>query len=254
MSSDFATAGGHWYRHDGTPAYTIVGKNGKERPTTLRDARQHGLLPSVSGIIRTAAAPALERWKRNQVLLAALTLPRLPDEAEAAWLERVEQDWQAAGRMAAAKGEEIHGAIERHFRGELPAEEWWDWVKAATAVIHDHCGTQEWRAERSFAHPLGYGGKTDLHSQAWVIDYKTKDGDVSAAFLYDDHYMQLAAYRRALAPNARCAILFVSRDEPVARFVEADPDKLASGLKMFDALLSYWQHKAGYYPAMQAAA
>ena len=64
MSSDFLQLlAGIGTRHDGTPAYTIVGKNGKERPTTLRDARQHGLLPSVSGIIRSPQRP---RWNEME--------------------------------------------------------------------------------------------------------------------------------------------------------------------------------------------
>ena len=40
---------GHWYDHTGESKYTIVGKNGKERPTTLRDARKHCYVPSVTG-------------------------------------------------------------------------------------------------------------------------------------------------------------------------------------------------------------
>jgi hypothetical protein len=40
---------GHFYTKDGHPAYTTIGKTG-ERPTTLRDARKLGLLPSVTTI------------------------------------------------------------------------------------------------------------------------------------------------------------------------------------------------------------
>ena len=32
--------GGHWYDKDGNACHTIVGKNGKVRKTTLRDARK----------------------------------------------------------------------------------------------------------------------------------------------------------------------------------------------------------------------
>jgi hypothetical protein len=38
-----ASESNHWYTRDGIPQYTIVGKNGKERNTTLRDAREHRL-------------------------------------------------------------------------------------------------------------------------------------------------------------------------------------------------------------------
>jgi hypothetical protein len=248
---DFATAGGHWYLPNGEPFYTIVGRNGNERPVTLRDARPVNAVPSVTGIIRMAAAPQLEKWKRDQVLLAALTLPRREGEAEPDWLRRVEQDWQEQGRAAAEKGTRIHGAVEKLYRGEPPDEDLWDWAKLAREIIAGACGEQQWSAERSFASPLGYGGKTDLYSAEWVIDVKTKDGEPQAK-LYDEHLMQLAAYRRGLGiPRAKCAILFLRRDVPGAAWAEASEDELAKALAMFDALLAFWQAKNGYRPCLQ---
>jgi len=245
--SDFATASGHWYGLDGSPRYTMTGKNGKERNTTLRDARELSLVPSVTTIIRMAAAPALEKWKRDQVLLAALTLPRREDEPESAWLARVEQDWQQQGRAAADRGTAIHAGIEKHYRRQPPDEDVWPWVKAASSVINETCGERGWYAERSFAHPLGFGGKTDLHSSEWVIDIKTKDGE--ATTLYDEHLMQLAAYRLGLGVTGRCGILFVDRQEPRAKFIEADAAELDKALAMFMALLAYWQAKTGHRPS-----
>ncbi len=252
--ADFATAGGHWYAFDGSPQYTIVGANGKERPTTLRDARKLNLVPSVTGIIRTAAAPALEQWKRNQVLLAALTLPRSPDEAESAWLARVENDWQEQGRAAAERGTRIHGAVEKYFRNQLPDEDVWPWAEAAKDCLLESCKKQLWSAERSFACDLGYGGKTDLHSPEWVVDIKTKDGAPDGK-LYDEHLMQLAAYRDGLKlGECRCGILFVQRETPKATFVEASADELRKARAMFHALLMFWQAKNGYWPAREEVA
>ena len=246
--TDFAQESGHWYRPDGAPAYSMVGANGKERAVTLRDARKENLYPSVTGIIRMAAAPALEKWKRNQVLLAALTLPRIADEAESAWLVRVERDWQEQGKAAAEKGTAIHGAIEKHYKG-IPTPEWFDWAIAAGDAIDTFCGPQHWSAERSFADLFrGYAGKTDLHSGEWVIDVKTKDGAPDGK-LYDEHIMQLAAYREGLGlPGARAGILFVQRETPSAAFVEASQDELARGFSMFSALLQFWQAKNNYVP------
>src|SRR6185369_1021896 len=90
--TDYASEGGHFYTRAGEPAYTIVGKNGVERNTTLRDARKLDLVPGVTSIIRCAAAPGLEAWKQDQLLLAALTLPRLDGESEKSWLSRVKTD------------------------------------------------------------------------------------------------------------------------------------------------------------------
>ena len=104
----------HWYTKEGTPAYTTIGKTG-ERPTTLRDARKLGLLPSVTTIIGMLSKAGLDTWKQQQVLLAALTLPRLPDEPESEWLARVMQDSKAQGREAADRGTAIHAVIQGYF-------------------------------------------------------------------------------------------------------------------------------------------
>ena len=59
----------HWYDRNGTPAYSVIAKNGVPRPTTLRDARKLNLVPSVTTILNVAAKPALEAWKLNQICL-----------------------------------------------------------------------------------------------------------------------------------------------------------------------------------------
>ena len=74
--SKFKSESGHWYSQDGEPMYTIIGANGKERNTTLRDAKSLGLVPSVTTIIGTIAKPALENWKIDQALKSAINLDR----------------------------------------------------------------------------------------------------------------------------------------------------------------------------------
>ena len=253
MATPFATEAGHWYRVDGTPAYTVIGKNGKERNTTLRDARELGLLPSVTTIIRMAAAPGLENWKQEQVLLAALTLPHKQEETEQEWLARIRADSQEQARKAAERGTAIHGALERHFRGEGATVDLdlWPHVQGAKDCISQNCNGSQWLPERSFAHPAGYGGKCDLHSPEWVIDFKSKEfGPDKPPETYDEHAMQLAAYRRGLdVPAARCGILFVSASVPGYSVLrEVDETDLRRGEAMFDSLLSFWRAKTGYAP------
>lgn len=241
----FAAESGHYYHRDGTPAYTIIGKNGKERPTTLRDARSLGLLPSVTTIIKCAAAPGLEAWKQRQILLAALTLPRIGGETEDEYLTRIMSDSKEEAKQAADRGTQIHAAIEQHFRGEPFDLRWGQWVEEAAKAIHDTCGAECWSAEKSFASPNGYGGKVDLHSARWVIDYKSKEGDLSDVAVYDEHMMQLAAYRDGLRTDGPCGILFVSRDEPKVRLVPPLDVEIERGARMFYALLDYWYGKTG---------
>jgi hypothetical protein len=249
MANDFATSSGHWYKLDGSPCYEVPNKSkpGEMRNTTLRDAKVLKLVPSVTGIIRMAAAPALERYKRNAVLMSALTLPRIDGESEKDWLARVEQDWQEHGRQAAERGTQIHGAIEQFYRGNDFDIEYEKYVFSAVGAIEENSPQQSWSAERSFAHQLGYGGKTDLHSDEWVVDIKTKDGDLTDVEVYDDHALQLAAYRRGLGKDsARCGILFVRRDVPEAKFIEIPEPDLVRGLGMFDCLLKFWQIKNNF--------
>ena len=57
QKDNFKSESGHWYTKDGEPMYTIVGANGVERNTTLRDARSLGLVPSVTTVIGLVAKP-----------------------------------------------------------------------------------------------------------------------------------------------------------------------------------------------------
>jgi len=79
-----------------------------------------------------------------------------------------------------------------------------------------------------------------------VLDVKTKEfTDPDKIGGYDEHLMQLAAYRVGLGvPNARCANVFVSRNVPGLAVVKEWPeDDLKSGWEMFCCLLKFWQLK-----------
>lgn len=250
----------HWYTPDGQPCYEVASAKGSMRPTTLRDARKLGLVPSVTGIIKCAAAPALEVWKANQLMMSALTLPRLPQEPESAWLDRVKRDSREQGRKAAERGTAIHAAIQGHYEGKPPDEDYWAHVKG-TAIAVDQWSTAHWRAEQSFAHRYGFGGKCDLSGTLggipFVVDFKTKEfGAEDDLKTWDEHAMQLAAYREGLdMPEARCAIVYVSASLPgLVRVLEIDTKELKQGWNMFLGLLAYWQAKTGYYPFEKVAA
>ncbi len=247
---------GHWYDKQGKPAYEVAAKNGEMRAATLRDARKLNLLPSVTTIIMAAASPGLERWKIDQAIMAALTLPRVEGESNTVLIERIKADAQEQAKKAREKGTAIHAAIQGHYEGEQPSEEYWPYVKAGKERVDGwSIERSEWIAERSFAHPLGFGGKVDLscHPGA-VLDFKTKEFDEDGFAdlkIWDDHMMQLAAYREGLGrPTARCAIVYVSSSVPgLAKLIELDEAELAKGWDMFQGLLIYWMAKTGYRPA-----
>lgn len=250
-TTQYTSEAGHWYTRAGQPYYTVTGKNGKERNTTLRDARAKDLVPSVTTVMKVAAAPGLERWKQQQVLLAAMTLPRKDGETEDDYLDRIMEDSRETGKKAAEEGTRIHAAIQMAFDGEPYGDEYAAYIDAFDKAVTQKYGQNEWICEQAFSHPLGYGGKCDMHTSrengpGVIIDIKTKefgpDDDIQG---FDEHMMQLAAYRMGLLmPKARCANVFVSRNNPgVVKVVEWAAEDLEKGWKMFTRLLDFWQIK-----------
>jgi hypothetical protein len=236
---------GHWYTKDGAPAYTVEGKTGV-RNTTLRDARKLGLLPSVTTINGMLSKAGLDTWKQQQVLLAALTLPRMEGEPEQEWLSRVMQDSKATGREAAERGTAIHAVIEAYFDQvyipEKPA-----YLDGIDVALKDAFGNQLWLPEKSFGHPLGFGGKCDLMAKnGFVVDFKTKDTNLDKVDVYFEHEMQLAAYREGLGvPTARCAIVFVNGTTNQVKLIEIEEQQLQNGWECFQHLLRVYQIKNG---------
>ena len=239
----------HWYSRNGEPMYTVLGNNGKERATTLRDARKLDLVPSVTTILNVAAKPALTQWLQRQVLLSALTLPRIPDETEDQYIERILQDSKEQGRMAADAGTDLHSSIQSFYEGKPYSSDHNKHVEGCHTAIQELFGPKEWKCESSFAHDIGFGGKVDMHCDDVVLDIKTKEfAHKEEVKPYDDHLMQLAAYRVGLGkPDARCANVFVSRSHPGTTFIyEWTDDDLIKGWSMFVSLLDFWQLKTGH--------
>lgn len=248
----------HWYAPDGAPAYTVIGKNGKVRNTTLRDARTMQLVPSVTTIIGVAEKPALVNWKVDQALLAALTLPMQDGESLDAFMKRAKADATEQAKQAAARGTEIHAQIERGFidgHSNAPV------FTAVCQALAAHLPLQAPVAEASFTHPAGFGGKIDLFdltAQA-VIDFKTKDnlaGSDVKKLVYDEHGMQLSAYAMGLgiAHPLRISV-FIDRADPTCVLTHQwDAESHPRHKEMFLNLLRYWQCLKNYEPQIEARA
>jgi GAF domain-containing protein len=216
------------------------------------------LVPSVTTVMKIAAKPGLEAWKQEQMLLAALTLPRLPGETEKDLIARIVADSKETGKRAAERGTRVHESIEAWFEGVRPVEHE-EIAKAFEESVFNHFKThpfQPWKTETAFASELGYGGKVDLWCApdeaaptGIVLDAKSKefteDDDVAA---YDEHLMQLAAYRHGLGvPHARCANVFASVTVPgLIKIVEWSEEDLKKGWEMFKCLLQFWKLKNNF--------
>lgn len=256
MTTAIATEQGHWYdAATGEPRYTITGKNGKERNTTLRDARKENYVPSVTAICRTLAAPGLSKWKEKQILLAALTLPRIAGETDDAFAERVIADSEAQSKAAREAGTELHGDIEKRFEGRGGDPKWEKHFDLMRSELHEtYIDVTLGKAERSFAHSLGFGGKVDWHNDSTVIDFKTKDKITDDKKLaYDEHCYQLAAYALGLGLVApRCINVFIGVTDGKVVIHEWNAVEIARGERIFRALLAVWQ-EVNDFPAKAPA-
>lgn len=246
--STYVAESGHWYNSAGEPAYTIVGKNGKERKTTLRDARSHKLVPSVTSILGVAAKPALENWKIDQAIKAAMNYHQGPDEGDTEYLYRIKSTAKEESMQAAARGTEIHADIEKgYLAGPGTQEQMVQAFKSVQYILEGLFPHETWSAERSFTSVLGYGGKIDLYSESGiVVDFKTKDdleGKDPAKLVYDEHGMQLSAYAQGLGFTTPTRVsIFIDRQDPsIALHHVWDEESHSKHMLMFNHLLQYWQ-------------
>ena len=234
----------HWYDKEGNPAYTIIGVNGKERATTLRDAKKHGYVPSVTTILGLLHKPGLETWKLQNMLLAALTLPREDGESETDWIERVMQDSKATGKEAMDRGSRMHDVLEQFYKSKT-TQIWPSYCIEIDRALETHFGTQNWIPEKSFIHSMGFGGKVDLHAPGIVVDFKSKEGSLDSVKAYDEQIMQLAAYRNGLnMPNARCVNVYFTESGDV-KLIEHSEEDLTNAFNCFMYLLGYFKLSKG---------
>lgn len=205
---------GHFYKRDGSPMFEVPKKKGDGmRSTTIKDCRELGLYPSVTTIFQgVLVKPELDKWKQKQVLLAALTLPRVPGETEDEYCERIIRDaFQQVGD-AADLGSAVHQAIEDHFNGfrfQPSLRPYVDlveqWAKDNEVEFLKH----EVRLVNSV---IGYAGTTDaialVKGQYTIIDFKTRKTRPEYKIEpWSTEPMQIAAY-------ANCEILGLT-DEPL---------------------------------------
>jgi len=254
-----AAESGHWYDRDGKPVYEIRSAKGEMRPVTLRDARKFGWVPGFSGVAAMEHKPQLERWKIDQALMAAITLPRLPNESDDSFISRAREDSGEQARRAADRGTLIHAAIQGFFEGTPAALEMLPYVAPVRKWVRERFGHDGWVAERSFAHPLGYGGKSDLTNQTHievVIDFKCKDFDETRTvkeLAWPEQCMQLAAYAHGfgmIQPN--CVNIFVSTRKPgLIQVREWDNSEIAESWEAFQCLLRLWQIRRNYNSAFR---
>lgn len=249
----------HFYDKDGKSHHKIIGKNGKERTTSIRDARQLGLVPSVTTVMDVQAKPALIQWLQNELLQAAIDFPFHPEEYdEKFWRKQTLAKMKQKGEKAATRGTEIHDKLETYFKSGIVCHKDKDYITESIKLIQESFPSYVWRSEESrTSKTFGFGGCVDLwgsniNNECVIIDFKTKDKtDIKDMVQYDDHKIQLAAYQKLLElpENTKRYNLFISVSEEtpgLCKLVEASEFDKHWG--MFAHLLEFWKLKNNYDP------
>jgi len=255
----------HWYSRDAQCAYEVLrAKPAKDgslyKPTTLREAKLHGLYYSVSDVLSVAAKPQIETWKASNLgdaYLGSLAGPLVWTGALDAKAAKAITAELADGIGARARdvGTMGHANIEAALRGDSPPfPRYWDNVAAVVRWMQGWHQV-DWRVEAAAVHPLGYGCRVDAYHAmdgGVVVDFKGKDDwdDKKPPTPYDDNIIQLAANRMALGlPQAECANVFFAREATGKCHVHWIPEeRLQWGWEMFKALLVVKKLQTGYDP------
>lgn len=238
--------------------HSIIGKNGKERATTLRDARKLNLFPSVTTIMSVQDKPMLTQWLINQLLAYCIEHPYSPYEHVVEKYKTLALvAMRKGGKDAAERGTEIHNKLETYYRDGLIDIKDEKYIRPAFTLIEETFGFGGWVSEATFA-AAGFAGCVDLHNphKHIIIDFKTKDKeDINDVEQYDDHKMQLAAYQVGLKmpSNTRRFNLFinVNKNLPDDRKGECklvECTNFTRYLDMFACLHKFWNLKNDYFP------
>lgn len=254
----------HYYKIDGTPVYGVPNKSkpGTERKTTITDGKKMGLVPSVTTIQRILDKPALNAWRCEMAVIAALTLTREPDEPLDAFAKRVAEDADTIRDTAADKGKLIHAACEDYARQWLAND---GWVKLDDqSPIYEHMvHFQNWwnanvieveSVEQVVVSPLfGYAGTRDLRARligvntlgsldSWTtLDFKSQKIRNGKPVFYDEWAQQLAAYDCADAGTDTLMSVVISSGEPMPVMTKVwTPVEKHKALDVWGALVHLW--------------
>lgn len=193
----------HWYSPEGAPMHDA----------DLRQARKLGLFPSVTSVLSVWPKPALDNYKIESGILAALTLPRLAGETDDQFAHRVVDDSHAHRSAAATFGKSLHDVCQRLACGQVKigdltddvpclehARLFWDWFQ--DTVTHVYSAETVAVSKR-----YGYAGTYDLaaDTKEWgrvLFDWKTQGVKDKGPRFWDTWAFQLSAYEGAIHETA----------------------------------------------------
>jgi len=246
---------GHWYDAEGRSAHVIIGKNGKERNTTVADARKMGLLPSVTSVQGILHKEQLVSWRIEQAIMSALTLPKEENETLEDYARRVVKDSKESTTKAAEHGTKMHTEMENILLGRAVSrdETLAPYIKTFSEWAEKNVEKTYW-CEKGLV-GAGYAGRCDAYVKLRgtgdaIIDLKNRKVNPKYDPFYDTDCAQLWAYRNASEnPKASCvSVVLASNDATKLMTKVWDEDELYQAGIAFCAMQKVWAWVKGYTP------
>jgi hypothetical protein len=260
---------GHWYAVEGGKCvpkheWPKKDKSGMKR-TTLREAKEFHLFPSVTNVIDgVIAKPELTRWLISQGIMAALTLPRKDGEPEDQFAMRVAEDMDAYSAEARDFGTECHDHIDHYItHGEILMNDAEPFTKGARQWIMDNV-VRIHGTELTVFHPeLCIAGRLDLDCELRkegraIVDFKSQRVRNGKPVFYDEFPVQLSAYAECIRQGLRkdgvflgvmptLVSIIIGSEEPGPAYVKVYEDG-EYYLRLFKHAMDWWCYKKGYNP------
>ena len=251
--------GSHWYQPDGSAMHTIIGANGNERNTTLRDARKLGLLPSVTTVQKDVLVNhGVDRWFKDILVKAGFTVPdAIRAQSFEDYQTRVLEDADAFGREAREFGTGVHGVIDEFntTRSRNCASKYQPWLDQYVKWFEANIEEVYFSEETLVNMEVGYAGTTDLSARHKthgdvVIDFKTQQVKKDKPNFYKEWIYQLGAYQQCIDGQPQCLSVVINSLEPEAPVEKLWSDAEAEmGWNVFKRACEIWQIQRGYVPS-----
>jgi hypothetical protein len=234
----------------------VIGKNGKERNTTVADARQMGLYPSVTSVLGIMDKPQLTAWKIEQAIMSSLTLPKEADETLETYARRVVKDSKESTTKAAEHGTKMHTEMENILLGRAVSrdETLAPYIKTFSEWAEKNVEKTYW-CEKGLV-GAGYAGRCDAYVKLRgigdaIVDLKNRKVNPKYPTpFYDTDCAQIFAYLSA-SENPKAAgvsIVLASNDSSKIMTKVWDKDELYQAGIAFCAMQKVWAWVKGYTP------
>ena len=260
----------HFYTQDGKPEYTQVtatGANkGKERPTTLRDARKKNLLPSITTIHKVKAEPMITRYRERHLMKACYEMRPFSEESIDADFDRALSRAREDSLEAARAGSGYRQQIENILNGKP-----WDKNDQKMCIVNDWLeeviDEVYWTEMTCVDLEMGVAGQADafvlMQGKKTLLDWKTrrfkpiKKEPLWECNWYKSDCRQLSFYgncgERETEEKIRVANVGINTraDSPVSLKVWTREERKWA-LEVVRCVNVLWQHENNYIPQAEA--